>query len=258
MKLLLLLVCSLAAANVVVEYVTVTAFVTMKKGQLGGAGPSLAIEESLWTETTEIAQDQSTKAVSTQPALQESEAAASPSQASVPLAAAEVSSEPSSSPSSSAPGPVQSQAPAQSAPAHHAHTRASSAQTSSAPAQTSSAQTSSAPAQSSSQSQSGSFSGDGTYYDTGMGACGITSTDSDFIVAVSKDLFDQYTPNGNPNHNSLCGKKIEAFYEGKSVEVTVVDRCEGCAYGSLDFSPAAFRQLADQGLGRIKITWNWA
>ncbi|KAF7582851.1 Rare lipoprotein A (RlpA)-like double-psi beta-barrel family protein [Clavispora lusitaniae] len=253
MKLSLLLVCSLAAANVVVEYVTVTAFVTMKKGQLGGAGPSSAIEESLWTETTEIA-----NAVSTQSAPQElesSQAAASPSQAAVPLAAAEVSSEPSSSPSSSA--PAQS-APAQSAPAKsHAHAHASSA-----PAQSHvhahASAASSAPAQSSSQASSGSFSGDGTYYDTGMGACGTTSTDSDFIVAVSKDLFDQYTPNGNPNHNSLCGKKIEAFYEGKSVEVTVVDRCEGCAYGSLDFSPAAFRQLADQGLGRIKITWNWA
>ena len=31
-----------------------------------------------------------------------------------------------------------------------------------------------------------------TYYTTGLGACGITNTDSDYIVAVSHDLFDNY------------------------------------------------------------------
>ena len=102
------------------------------------------------------------------------------------------------------------------------------------------------------------FSGDGTYYDTGLGACGWTNTDTDFIAAIGHGLFDQYTPNGNPNRNTLCGKKIIAHYEGKSVEVTAVDRCEGCLPYDLDFSPAAFDQLADALLGRIQITWSWA
>lgn len=101
-------------------------------------------------------------------------------------------------------------------------------------------------------------SGDGTYYDTGLGACGIVNVDTDYIVALSHSLFDQYTPNGNPNRNTLCGKKINAHYQGKTVQVTVTDRCEGCAYNDLDFSPAAFKQIADQSLGRIKITWEWA
>lgn len=101
------------------------------------------------------------------------------------------------------------------------------------------------------------FSGEGTYYDTGLGACGITNVDTDFICAISKDLFDQYTPKGNPNNNSLCGKKIRAFYGSNSVEVTVVDRCEGCAYNDLDFSPSAFDLIADHALGRIDITWEW-
>lgn len=100
--------------------------------------------------------------------------------------------------------------------------------------------------------------GEGTYYDTGLGACGIVNVDTDYIVALSHSLFDQYTPNGNPNRNTLCGKKINAHYQGKTVQVTVTDRCEACAYNDLDFSPSAFKLIADQSLGRIKISWEWA
>ncbi|WPK26611.1 hypothetical protein PUMCH_003969 [Australozyma saopauloensis] len=102
------------------------------------------------------------------------------------------------------------------------------------------------------------FNGQGTYYDTGLGACGIVNVDTDYIVALSHELFDQYTPGGNPNRNTLCGRKINAQYQGKSVQVTVTDRCEACKYYDLDFSPSAFLQLADQSLGRIDITWDWA
>ncbi|KAF8000259.1 hypothetical protein HF325_005188 [Metschnikowia pulcherrima] len=64
-------------------------------------------------------------------------------------------------------------------------------------------------------------------------------------------------PEQTRNENTLCGKKIRAYYQGKSVEVTAVDRCEGCKPYDIDFSPAAFSQLADQLVGRIKITWEW-
>lgn len=104
---------------------------------------------------------------------------------------------------------------------------------------------------------SGDHSGEGTFYSTGLGACGETSQDTDYIVAVSHILYENNQVNGNSNDNSLCGKKIKASYEGKSVEVTVVDSCEGCAENDLDFSPSAFSQIADQGLGRIDITWEW-
>jgi hypothetical protein len=39
--------------------------------------------------------------------------------------------------------------------------------------------------------------------------------------------------------------------QGKTVDVKLTDRCEGCAYGDLDFSPHAFNQLADPSEGRI-------
>lgn len=120
--------------------------------------------------------------------------------------------------------------------------------------------TSTSSTDSSSSTDSGSsgdeHEGDGTYYDTGLGACGITSTDSDYIVAISHVLFDAVST-GNPNTNPLCGKKIRAYRGSKSVEVTVVDRCPGCDSGSLDFSPAAFDVLGDEAEGRIPITWSY-
>ncbi|ODV81682.1 uncharacterized protein CANTADRAFT_43283, partial [Suhomyces tanzawaensis NRRL Y-17324] len=99
--------------------------------------------------------------------------------------------------------------------------------------------------------------GEGTYYDTGMGACGGVSKDSDRIVAISQKVFNQYNVNNNPNKNTLCGKQIEVSYEGKSTIVTVVDSCPGCAPDDLDLSPSAFSDIADKDLGRIKIDWKW-
>ncbi|KAG8760567.1 hypothetical protein FRC11_000242 [Ceratobasidium sp. 423] len=110
-------------------------------------------------------------------------------------------------------------------------------------------------------SSGGTYTGQATYYDTGLGSCGITSTNSDYIVAVSHLLYDGFNgyTGGDPNSNPICGKKIKANYQGKSVTVTVVDRCTGCALRDLDFSPTAFTQLADQSLGRLDgMTWSFA
>ncbi len=120
--------------------------------------------------------------------------------------------------------------------------------------------TAAASSQSSSSSSSSSdgdtYSGDGTYYNPGLGSCGFDNDDNDYIVAISHGLFDsEATP--NPNDNPFCGKKIKATHDGKSVTVKVVDRCTGCDYYDLDFSPAAFDQLADEAEGRITIEWSW-
>jgi expansin (peptidoglycan-binding protein) len=107
----------------------------------------------------------------------------------------------------------------------------------------------------------GTQTGQGTFYSTGLGACGITNKDTDYIAAASHQLFDSF-PNylgGNPNKNPMCGKKVIATYKGKSVTVTLTDRCGGCALTDLDFSPSAFNQLADFSVGRISgMTWVWA
>lgn len=130
--------------------------------------------------------------------------------------------------------------------------------TSTTPTSTTPTSTSTTPTATPSTSTGGEFSGEGTYYDPEMGACGNVNSGDEKVVAISQYLFDKYTPNGNPNKNSLCGKKINASYEGKTVEVTIVDRCVGCKEHDLDLSPSAFADIADKGLGRIDITWEWA
>lgn len=117
---------------------------------------------------------------------------------------------------------------------------------------------SSSQASPSASSSGGSFKGQGTYYTPDVGACGKTNTESDMIVAVSQDLYKDKQTGNNPNNNPICGRKIKATYQGKSVEVTVADACVGCKYYDLDFSPAAFSKIADKDLGRIDISWEWA
>lgn len=105
--------------------------------------------------------------------------------------------------------------------------------------------------------------GDGTYYEPGLGACGITSTSHDDIAAISQVVFDAAQVGANPNNNPLCGRKIwvtrqrTAGEKNVSLEVTVVDRCVGCKPQDLDFSLSVFEQLAEEWQGRVLVSWAW-
>ncbi|CDO73844.1 Distantly related to plant expansins [Trametes cinnabarina] len=97
-----------------------------------------------------------------------------------------------------------------------------------------------------------------TFYEAGLGACGIFNTDADFIVAIDAQTFDNFPgATGNPNTNPICNRQITATTaDGKSVTVTVTDRCAGCAPGSIDLTPTAFQQLASLDVGRLHgVTW---
>lgn len=74
-------------------------------------------------------------------------------------------------------------------------------------------------------SNGGPYSGDLTYYDPGLGSCGITSTGSEPICAVSHVIFDAASTSANPNENPLCGLKVRIRRGETSVDVKVVDRC---------------------------------
>ncbi|CAF1499222.1 unnamed protein product [Didymodactylos carnosus] len=107
---------------------------------------------------------------------------------------------------------------------------------------------------------SGSYRGRCTYYNVNVGytACGTRHGDHEHIVAMNAAQFDPYTPNGNPNRNSLCNRKIQVNGPRGSVEVRVVDRCPGCPSGGLDLSPAAFRKVAGNlDVGVVQVTWRW-
>jgi hypothetical protein len=96
-----------------------------------------------------------------------------------------------------------------------------------------------------------------------LGACGITNSAKDNIVAVSHIVFDAAQKGSNPNANPLCGKKIRAtrFNEKagaqRSVDLTVTDRCVGCKATDIDVTLSVFNQLADQDRGRVPVTWAW-
>ena len=57
--------------------------------------------------------------------------------------------------------------------------------------------------------------------------------------------------------NPICHKSLTATGpDGKTVTVTVTDRCAGCAPGSIDLTPTAFQQLASLDVGRLHgISW---
>ena len=105
----------------------------------------------------------------------------------------------------------------------------------------------------------GIYDGDLTYYAPGLGACGVKSSKSDMIVAVSHLLFDSVQQGSNPNTNPLCGMKIRARRPDgdRSIDLKVVDRCTGCQYRDLDVSPGAFQKLAEIAQGRVSVEWAW-
>ncbi|KAJ7611164.1 plant expansin [Roridomyces roridus] len=110
------------------------------------------------------------------------------------------------------------------------------------------------------ESRATTFTGDGTFFQPGLGACGKTNTASDLIVAVGHGTFDSFPgATANPNVNPICGKKLKASFGGKSVEVTVADRCAGCAGAAdLDFTSTAFGKLAATSVGRIHgVKWEF-
>jgi hypothetical protein len=99
--------------------------------------------------------------------------------------------------------------------------------------------------------------GDGTFFETGLGACGITNVDSDFIVAISMIRFDAVST-GNSNTNPLCGKSVSITFNGVTETATIVDRCTGCADNSLDMTPGLFQKFASLDVGRIHgIDWHF-
>jgi len=90
-----------------------------------------------------------------------------------------------------------------------------------------------------------------TFYATGLGACGATNSDSDFIVALNQQTFGDSYP------SPYCWKKIRMTYNGKTTEATITDSCPGCPYDGLDLSPGLFSFFASQDLGVIYGDWEF-
>lgn len=151
--------------------------------------------------------------------------------------------------------PTTTSTPVYVAPTTTSTTSTSTTSTSAAAATTTAASSGSGPA-----AAGTSYTGDLTWYDVGLGSCGITSSPSDAIVAVSHVIMDDadyYT--ANPNNNPLCGRKVSITgVSGAQYTATVVDRCVGCAEADLDLSEDFFNTVTENGDGRVHdITWTW-
>ncbi|KAG7092289.1 hypothetical protein E1B28_008651 [Marasmius oreades] len=87
-----------------------------------------------------------------------------------------------------------------------------------------------------------------TFYDPGLGACGGTNSNSDFIVALNAPQWDG---------GSHCFQTITITFEGKTHDAQVVDLCPGCPYGGLDMSRSLFDVFAPQDRGVISGSWEF-
>ncbi|KAF5330477.1 hypothetical protein D9619_005988 [Psilocybe cf. subviscida] len=91
-----------------------------------------------------------------------------------------------------------------------------------------------------------------SFYDVGLGACGKTNVNSDFIVALNQQQF------GNSYPSPFCGKTITMNYQGKTATATIMDSCPGCPYGALDLSRGLFKHFASEDTGIIYGEWSIA
>jgi len=87
-----------------------------------------------------------------------------------------------------------------------------------------------------------------TLYQTGLGACGNTNSNTDFIVALNTQQY------GSGGH---CFDMITISYGGKTSQAQIVDMCPGCPYGGLDFSPSLFDFFASESEGVIYGSWTF-
>lgn len=103
---------------------------------------------------------------------------------------------------------------------------------------------------------SATHTGVATFYSVGADNCGTSSTDNDFVCAISQQLYNSVA--NSQSISEYCGHMINITYNGKNIQVKVVDSCPECDANHLDLSPAAFKSLADEDLGIIDIQWTWA
>ncbi|CAG8439362.1 1379_t:CDS:1 [Dentiscutata heterogama] len=95
----------------------------------------------------------------------------------------------------------------------------------------------------------GTYSGEGTFYAVGLGACGQVNNNEQMVAALPAQQFDHLTS------KKACGSTAVVERGGKHVTVKIIDRCAGCQLGDIDLSPAAFQELASPKEGRVHVIY---
>ncbi|KAJ1953747.1 hypothetical protein IWQ62_005919 [Dispira parvispora] len=100
------------------------------------------------------------------------------------------------------------------------------------------------------------YHGDITYYAVGgqKGACGIMSSENEYIAAIHQTFFT----GANPNEDPICNKKIAIWTPGKNpVIVTIRDKLPEGKRGDIDLPVAVFAELAHVDQGRVPASWKF-
>ncbi|KAJ7113403.1 RlpA-like double-psi beta-barrel-protein domain-containing protein-containing protein [Mycena epipterygia] len=93
-----------------------------------------------------------------------------------------------------------------------------------------------------------------SFYDPngGTGACGTVLQNSDFVVALGVDHWD---------NGSHCGETVTVQYQGTTISVIVADRCAGCldlhGPNSIDLAEGAIAVLDPNYKNDGLITVQW-
>jgi len=88
-----------------------------------------------------------------------------------------------------------------------------------------------------------------TFYDVGLGACGVWNKPGDMIVALNVEQFGSGYP------GPYCFQPITISYNGQTIQATITDKCMGCPWGGLDFSRGLFDKLAAEAVGVLYGEW---
>ncbi|KAI1402280.1 hypothetical protein F4819DRAFT_291531 [Hypoxylon fuscum] len=108
------------------------------------------------------------------------------------------------------------------------------------------------------------FSGEITYYNAALGACGypdVGKDDTENIVAIPKQFWDNIstlTSYGiNQPAHPLCDKTITITSpDGKTTTAKIRDRCDGCVDLAIDVTPHTFKDLfGSLDSGRLDCSW---
>ncbi|KAG5636578.1 hypothetical protein H0H81_007586 [Sphagnurus paluster] len=94
------------------------------------------------------------------------------------------------------------------------------------------------------------FTGRATYFEVGLGSCGQSSANAEYIVALNPSTYAS---------GSHCGQQIQITdpKSGVSATATVRDTCPGCGPNDLDMSPALFRAFAPLERGTFQMEWSF-
>ncbi|XP_076904359.1 EG45-like domain containing protein [Bidens hawaiensis] len=101
--------------------------------------------------------------------------------------------------------------------------------------------------------------GQATYYTVYTpSSCYGYQNRGNMVVAANSGLFNNKAACGRRCRVTCTGRTNLGVLQpctGRSVDVTIVDLCPGCAPNQLDLSSEAFAMIADPNAGRINIDY---